>query len=361
MGSRQPPHHDAPDLGASQDPYAKEQAVVREGSTYMTDPQAEQFCATFADGLESGIGYSRILDILLRQSFDKKTVGRLRGSLLERGDLLGEALARYGVLEPNARKLILVAEEQGVLPESFLQLSHVYGTRHQRKKEFATSLIEPIILIALGLIFFRNIIGGGLVDLAFSGDTNEQLAQILITSGLESAMFGLGCFVIYFVWVNLPVDLAVRDLFTRVWMRLPVISEPGRLYAVSLFCRYLQQSIDSGMTVLQGLELSAEASNHPSILNSYKAAQARIEEGYSLAESVHAIRALPIEVLENIDIGEEAGRLDERLVFLADRYEEKAAESFGHRMAAYTWIMRYGIIVLVIVMVMLSISKLDFL
>jgi type IV pilus assembly protein PilC len=327
----------------------------------MTDPQAEQFCATFADGLESGIGYSRILDILLRQSFDKKTIGRLREALLERGDLLGEALARYGILEPNARKLILVAEEQGVLPESFLQLSKVYGKRHQRKKEFAASLVEPIILIALGLIVFRNIIGSDITKLAFSNDTNDQLGDILLMSGLESAMFGLACFVVYFIWINLPVDFAVRDLFTRVWMRIPVVSEPGRLYSVSLFCRYLQQSIDSGMTVLQGLELAAEASNHPGILSSYKAAQTRIEDGYSLAESLHAIRTLPVEVLENIDIGEESGRLDERLTFLAQRYEEKSAESFKHRMAAYTWIMRYGIIVLVIVMVMLSIMKMDFL
>jgi type IV pilus assembly protein PilC len=327
----------------------------------MTDPQAEQFCQTFADGLESGIGYSRILDILARQDFDKKTVGRLREALLERGDRLGEALARYGILEPSARKLILVAEEQGVLPESFLQLSLVYGKRHARKKTFAASLIEPLILIALGLIVFRNIIGGDITKLAFASDTNERITDLLIKSGLETAMFALACYVIYFVWMNLPVDLAVRDLFTRVWMRIPVVSEPGRLYSVALFCRYLQQSIDSGMTVYQGLELSAEAANHPGILDAYQGAQDRIEEGYSLAEALHAIQTLPVEVLENVDIGEEAGRLDERLTFLAERYEDKATESFQHRMAVYTWIMRYGIIVLVIVMVMLSIAKLEFL
>ncbi|WP_168210492.1 type II secretion system F family protein [Persicimonas caeni] len=327
----------------------------------MTDPQAEQFCQTFADGLESGIGYARILDILARQDFDKKTIGRLREALLERGDLLGEALARYGLLDPNARKLILVAEEQGVLPESFAQLGRIYGKRYARKKAFAASLIEPLILIALGLIVFRNIIGGNIVKLAFSRDTNERIIDILIMSGIESAMFALACFVVFFLWLNLPVDFAPRDLFSRIWMRMPVVSDPGRHYSVALFCRYLQQSIDSGMTVYQGIELAAEASNHPGILDHYQKAQKRIEDGYSLAEALNTIRTLPVEVLENVDIGEESGRLDERLTFLAQRYEDKANESFKNRMSAYTWILRYGIIVLVISMVLMSISELDFL
>ncbi|MFP4599552.1 MAG: type II secretion system F family protein [Persicimonas sp.] len=325
----------------------------------MTDPEAEQMCTTFADGLHSGIGYSRILDILARQNFDKKTVGRLREALLERGDMVGEALARYGVLDPNARKLILVAEEQGVLPETFEQLSEIYGTRYKRKKDFAMSMIEPIILIALGLIVFGNIIGSDLIELAFSADTREQLQGILIESTLESAIFGLACFTGFFGWLNLPVDFAPRGLFARIWMRVPVLSEPGRLFSISLFCRYLQQSIDAGMTVLQGLELAAEAANHPGILDHYKKAQQRIEDGHSLAKSLYAIGAMPAEVLENIDIGEEAGRLDERLDYLAERYDKRSVESFQNRMKAYTWVLRYAIIVLVIGGVFASIANLD--
>ncbi len=353
------PHspNDATDLHASQEPSARQDALVREGSTFMTDPEAEKFCQTFADGLESGIGYSRILDILGRQGFDKKTITRLRSALLEHGDLLGEALARYGILDPAARKLILVADEQGVLPQTFKHLGTIYGKRYKRKREFAVAMVEPLILIALGLIVFRNIIGHDIVKLAFSNNLHEQLKHILISSGLESCIFGLVCFVGFFTWFNLPVDFAPRDLFGRIWLRMPVLSDPGKLFAVSLFCRYLAQAIDSGMTVYQGLELAAEASNHPGILGGYKKAQAAIEDGYSLAQALYSVRLLPAEVLENVDIGEESGRLDERLEFLSKRYEEKSVEAFRNRMNAYTWIVRYGIIVLVVSLIFISISK----
>src|SRR5690554_757686 len=257
------PHaYDAPNSRAPQDRHAPD-ALVREGSTYLSDPEAEKFCQTFADGLESGIGYARILDILARQAFNRKTINRLREALLERGDVPGAAFARYGILDPAARKLILVADEQGVLPETFKQLSVIYGKRYKRKREFVMAMIEPLILIALGLIVFRNLLGGDFINRAFADDVVERMIQIGIQSAIESAILGLACFLMSFVWLNLPVDFAPRDIFARIWLRLPVVSDPGRLSAISLFCRYLQQAIAGGMSVYQGLELASEASNHP--------------------------------------------------------------------------------------------------
>lgn len=353
------PHaYDAPNSRAPQQRRAPD-ALVREGSTYLSDPEAEKFCQTFADGLESGIGYARILDILARQAFNRKTIGRLREALLERGDVPGVAFARYGILDPAARKLILVADEQGVLPETFKQLSVIYGKRYKRKRAFVMAMIEPLILIALGLIVFRNLLGGDFINMAFSDDVVDQMVQIGVQSAIESALLGLVCFFMSYVWLNLPVDFAPRDLFARIWLRLPVVSDPGRLSAISLFCRYLQQAIAGGMSVFQGLELASEASNHPGILKSTTEAQAMIENGHSLAEALFRIRALPAEVLENIDIGEASGRLDERLEYLGDRYEEKSVEAFKNRMTAYSTLTRYAVIILVIVMVFMSILKLD--
>ncbi|WP_162687362.1 type II secretion system F family protein [Bradymonas sediminis] len=337
----------------------KSDAVVREGSTYLSDPEAEQLCQTFADGLESGIGYSRILDILSRQSFNRKTIDRLREALLERGDVLAAAFARYGVLDPSARKLILVADEQGVLPETFSQLSVIYGKRYKRKREFVMAMVEPLILVALGVIVFGNLMGEGFVEMALSANVVEQITDIAIKSLIQSAILALVCGFLSYVWLNLPVDFAPRDLFARIWLRMPVVSEPGRLSALSLFCRYLQQSIAGGMTVYQGLELASEASNHPGILKSAPAAQRMIEDGHTLAEALYVIRALPAEVLENIDIGEASGRLDERLEYLADRFEQKSVEAFKTRMQAYSSLTRYAVIILVVVMVFMAVLKLD--
>lgn len=359
MNGQPPPFHDASDFRAPQHHTSGEDALVRESSTYMSDPEAEQLCSTFADGLDSGIGYARILDMMGRQGFDSKTIDRLRSDLLERGDHLAGAFARYGILDATARRLVLVADEQGVLPETFKQLAKIYGSRHKRKRAFLSAMVEPAILIALGAIVFRNLIGAGLVDLAFADDTMDQLIDIGITAGIESAIFGLICFSAGFTWLNLPVDFAPRDIFARFWLRVPFVSDPGRLSAIGLFCRYLRQSLAGGMSVYDGLELAADAANHPYILSAMPRARAHIQDGWSLTESLSAVKALPPEVIENIDIGEEAGRLDERLEFLAERYDERGAAKFESRMKTYTTLIRYMIIIAVILMVFSSVLKIE--
>ncbi|MBA2661616.1 MAG: type II secretion system F family protein [Bradymonadaceae bacterium] len=333
--------------------------VVREQSSYMTDTEAERLCALFADGLSSGVGYARILSMLERQGGDKKLLDRLRVALLEHGDMLGEAFARYGILEPSARKLILVAEQQGKLPDTFRQLAKIYGKRHDRKKKFLYAMIEPMILVILGMIVARNLFSTDLTEITFGKDTTGALTAIFIRSAIEGLIFGLGCVAVAMASLNMPVDFALRSMAHRMLLRTPILGMAGNLYAISLFCMYIRQSITSGMTVFKSLELAAEASNAPSIWGNIHRAQDQIAEGATLAQALYTIKSLPVDVVENIDIGEESGRLEERLEWLSERYEVLSTENFQRLMASMLYMSRFVIIIVVIVSLLLMITKME--
>ncbi len=341
-----------PDLSPGDDP------VVQETSTYMTDQEAQRLCQTFAEGLGSGLGYARIFEMMERNDLGARKVGRLRRALLEHGNRLGEAFARYGLLDPRARKLVHVAEKQGKLPETFHQLAETYGRRHERKKRFIFSLVEPLLLVALGVIVLGNILSVNLVELVMADNTWAMLADVLIEAGIQAGLYASVCFIGFVVWLQLPVDSPMRDLFSRLWMRVPILSEPNRLYGVSRFCRYLKQSIASGFDVYRSLQLAAEASNHPRILGNIERARSRLKEGDSLTDALLAAGVVPDEVVEHVEIGEQSGRLQERLDFLADRYDEWATERFDRQLAVVLWIVRYAIVVGVIVMVFYSVATL---
>lgn len=333
--------------------------VVRESSTYLTDSEAASVCTLFGDGLESGMSYARIVDMLERQGYENKIVQRLRKSLMEEGNMLGEAFARFGILDATSRKLIYVSEQQGKLPETFKDLSRFYENRHRRRRRLVLSFVEPAILIMLGLILARNIFTADIEELTASTAIFENLQPLLIKSLIESAIFSALSFLAGLVYLNLPVDFPLRDRVHRAWLLMPLatFNEASRLNSVAVFCRYSEQSISSGLTVHRALALAAEASNNPRIDGRIAIAQRAIEEGRTLAAGLYEMGTLPNEVIEYIDIGEEAGRLEERLEELADRFDERAAEAFENGMKAFIYVMRTLVIITVIVMLLFTLGE----
>ena len=347
-------------MGLSNDSHPDQQEVVRERSTYLTDAEAATFCTMFGDGLESGMSYARIIDMLERQDYDAKLTGSMRTAILEEGNGLGAAFTRFGLLDPTARKLITIAEQQGRLPSTFKELGTYYNKRQKRRKALVSSFVEPCLLIALGMILARNILGGDLTAIAQSTDVIANLKPIFIQSGIEIGIFGTLAFFIGFAYLNLPVDMKLRSLAHRLWLTfpLPMVNSAGRLQSLATFCHYTQKSITSGLTVHRALSLAAEASNNPNIERRIPVAQEAIESGKMLAASLRESKALPDEAIDYIDVGEEAGRLEERLQDLSRRYEEEANESFERTMKAAVYITRLLVVIMVIVTAMMSVGGL---
>lgn len=318
-------------------------AVVREMSTYMTDRDAEKMCQLFADGLRSGVGYARILDFMERQHIDTKMTARLRTAVLEYGDRLGEAFARFGVLDAPTRKLVLVAEEQGSLPATFTEQAKIYGARYKRKRRIVLAMIEPLFMICLGVFFFRNLFNSLLF--ADSGDFGATLFQMLGKSGIQSAILSLFSAGLAYTWINLPVDSAFRDASGRLWYRLPFISTGMRHQCVANFARFLRQSMSSGMDIFRSIELAAEASNSPWLMETVDKARAVLEDGYPLDTAMRQLRGLPDEFIDYVAIGEETGRLEENLLFLAERYDAKADEAYEMALQTFIYILRFLLVI----------------
>jgi len=334
------PH--AYDASVSYHAQVEEQTVVREASTPLPDDEAAKLCQLFAESLQSGLGYERIFSFMERQKFDKKVIGRLRYAVTERGDRLGEAFARIGLLDAPARKLILVAEEQGALPETFRQLGRVYEASYKRKKQVFYGLIEVFILCCLGGIVFPSVFVTGINA---SGNVQGSIFHALFIALLQSVV--VLCFMgaVFYYWINLPVDSVIRRFTHNVWIRIPFLSEPTRLYAVATFCRYFRQSISSGIDIFRSLNLAAEASDSPMIWGRTAKAEAAIERGHPLDEALGTIPGLPDEVVEFIGIGEETGRLDEQLHHMEEKYAELSDQAFERTITATVYIVRMLLIV----------------
>jgi type II secretory pathway component PulF len=342
------------------EPTSSRGAVYRETSTYMTDPQAQKFCEIFAEGLDSGIGYARILTFLERKGFGSEITAKLHNALLEDGMQLGAALARHGILDPAARKLVLVAEDQGTLPQAFKGQIPVYRNRYERKKHILFSFVEPGLLAFLAFFILIPLVSNikAIYD-AGGGSFFEVVGNVGKVVGAP-ILFGftlvLMATISGWAWLNTPVEFGLREVFMRLWMRIPGLSAPSRLYAVSLFTRYLGVSITGGMNIFDSIFLAAEASNDPRMLDAIDVVLDAVEEGSNLHQSLSIIKALPDDALDYIGLGEETGRMSEQLKNCADVYEKRAKEMFDQYMATFTYLMRFVLIIATLVAAFLAIT-----
>lgn len=326
---------------ASEATFAK--PLVKESSTFMTDSEAEKMCKLFADGLEAGIGYDRIFEFMSRQGLGDGMIAKLRLAVIEYGDQLGEAFTRLGLLDAVSRKMILVAEEQGELVPTFREQGRNFAARDRRRKNFAYAFAPSVALLGFTLILLQLIIV--MMNGITEGSTWDIIEPALITGGIQGLTAIAIIVTILWGWLQVPVDLAIRDTSIRFFLLFPLISKPIKYRSVANFCRYLRQSVRAGMDMSRSIELAGEASNNPRISSYISPSIEAIEAGYSLEQSLSVMKGLDRETLDYIAIGEETGKLEENLAFLAGKFDKLADDNFERLIQFSTRVFQYTIMV----------------
>jgi type IV pilus assembly protein PilC len=121
-------------------------------------------------------------------------------------------------------------------------------------------------------------------------------------------------------WIDTPGG---RLRFDRFLLRVPVLGNLARKTAVARFTRTLGTMISSGVTILDGLEITAKTAGnrvvHDAVLQSRRA----IAEGKSISEPMKRTGVFPPMVTQMINVGEETGDLDGMLSKIADFYDDE--------------------------------------
>jgi type IV pilus assembly protein PilC len=106
-------------------------------------------------------------------------------------------------------------------------------------------------------------------------------------------------------------------------LKLPVIGDVIRKSAVSRFTRTLGTLISSGVSILDGLEITARTAGNMVIHNAVMESRASIAGGETIAAPLQKSKVFPPMVISMIAVGEQTGGLDEMLTKIADFYDDE--------------------------------------
>ncbi len=109
----------------------------------------------------------------------------------------------------------------------------------------------------------------------------------------------------------------------KLMLKMPVLGDVLRKSAVSRFTRTLGTLIGSGVSILDGLEITAKTAGNRVISDAIMESRTSIAGGETISAPLQKSAVFPPMVISMIAVGEQTGGLDEMLSKIADFYDEE--------------------------------------
>lgn len=113
-----------------------------------------RFCRTLGTLLSSGVPIMQALEIVGKASGNEiiaLTVGKIRESIRE-GESIASPLGASGMFPPMVTQMVAVGEETGNLDAMLSKIADFYDTEVEYLLSSLTSMLEPIMIVGMGLI-----------------------------------------------------------------------------------------------------------------------------------------------------------------------------------------------------------------
>lgn len=283
--------------------------------------------------LKAGLTITRALSVIERQSTNPKLKGVIT-RIVERinnGEQFGVALKEYpDVFSDLYVAMIKAGEEGGSLAESLQTLSIQMERASNLTKKIKGAMIYPGIVITVMVIIaiLMMIYVMPQITDVFKGMDKELPAttQFLITVSdffVAHTIMTIGSMIATVVGVVYFFKTKVgRIVSSWTVVRLPAIGTMAKETNAARTARTLSSLLDSGVDVIQAIEITEEVVQNVFYKEVLREARARVEKGTALSEVFVERKDLyPILVGEMILVGEETGQIAGMLKELAQFYE----------------------------------------
>ncbi len=292
------------------------------------------FTRQFATMVNAGLPLVQALDIL-REQTQNETLAQTTSDILydvESGHTLADALKEhpkiFGDLYVN---MVDAGEAGGILDTILLRLSNFLEKNEALIRKVKGAMIYPAVImlvavaaIAILLLFviptFQTMFASFNQQLPLPTRIVIGMSEILQNQGIYIlGVLGVGGFLFY-RWIQTDTGRLAWDRFL---LKVPILGNLVRKSAVARFTRTLGTLLSSGVSILEGLEITARTSGNRVIHDAVMSSRKSIAGGKSIAEPLAETEVFPPMVTQMINVGEQTGDLDGMLSKVADFYDEE--------------------------------------
>ncbi|HVE78912.1 MAG TPA: type II secretion system F family protein [Gemmatimonadaceae bacterium] len=292
------------------------------------------FTRQFSTMINAGLPLVQALDILSKQSENKalQEVTKQVVFDVESGNTVADALRKH----PKAFSdlyvnMVAAGEAGGILDTILMRLATFMEKNDALIRKVKGAAIYPAVImsvaaiaIAVLLIFvipvFESMFAS--VNLTLPLPTRIVVGMSRFLTGYWWAVL-VGMIATVYLFINYYKTANGRLVIDRLMLKAPVLGDVLRKSAVSRFTRTLGTLISSGVSILEGLEITAKTAGNRVIQDAIMASRASIAGGDTISAPLAKSQVFPPMVISMIAVGEQTGGLDEMLSKIADFYDEE--------------------------------------
>ncbi len=292
------------------------------------------FTRQFSTMINAGLPLVQALDILAKQS-DNKALQQVTRAVVfdvESGTTVSDALSRHPrVFTDLYVNMVAAGEAGGILDTILMRLATFLEKADALMRKVKGAMIYPAVISGVAVICVTVLLWK--VIPVFE----TMFASVNLELPLPTrVVVGLSRFVNAYWWAVLggaaATGVLVRRYYAtpdgklvidRLLLKLPVLGDVLRKAAVSRFTRTLGTLIASGVSILDGLEITAKTAGNRVISDAIMESRTSIAGGETIAAPLQKSNVFPPMVISMISVGEQTGGLDEMLSKIADFYEEE--------------------------------------
>jgi type IV pilus assembly protein PilC len=305
---------------------------------YVKPKDLAIFSRQFATMVNSGLPILRALSILGSQTESKtlaKVVTQVRMDV-ERGSSLSAAMSKHPKAFSNLYvAMVRAGETGGVLDQVLISLAdntEKEVTLRQRVKSAMTYPVVVLAMVSLVLVAMLMFIVPQFKSIYSQLHGSLPLpTQILLAASSAFRKFFylffgavIGLIFAFKRWKKTDKG---RDFIDRAKLKVPIFGPLSHKTALSRFSSTLSILLQSGVPILQSLDIVSETVNNRVLSRAVQDVQASVKEGESIAKPLGRHEVFPPMVVQMLSVGEETGSVDTMLKKVAEFYDNEVTAS----------------------------------
>ena len=307
----------------------------------VTDKDIVVFTRQLATMIDAGLPLVQCLEILSKQqenSTFKRVIGEIQEDV-EAGTTFADSMRKHPkVFDSLYSNMIEAGETGGILDTILNRLAIFMEKTMALKKKIKGAMVYPSICLAIALLIL-------VVILVFVIPVFEEMFSQMdaaLPAPTQVVVAISHTFKNNLIWIILPLILIIyifrkvystekgRYRIDQFFLRLPIVGVLIRKVAVAKFTRTLSTMLQSGVPILEALQVVAKTAGNKVIERAVFRVGDAIAEGRPMAEPLMESGVFPNMVVQMINVGESVGALDTMLEKIADFYDEEVDQAVAN-------------------------------